>query len=118
MRLYYVLACAVLAIHALFIAWVIFGAAFTRRRPLLRRLHIGSLLWGVLIEVAPWPCPLTVLEQWLEIRAGLASYQGGFLLHYLDALVYPNVDPVLLTYAAVAVAIVNFGIYVRRLRRA
>jgi hypothetical protein len=29
---------------------------------------------------------LTLLENWLESRAGFEPYQGGFLLHYLDAL--------------------------------
>jgi hypothetical protein len=76
-----VLACAVLTVHALFILWIVFGAVFTGRRPLLRWLHIASFLWGVLIVVAPWPCPLTVAEQWLENQAGLASYQGSFLVH-------------------------------------
>jgi hypothetical protein len=117
-RLYYVLACAALAIHALFIVWIVFGAVLTARRPLLRWLHIGSLVWGVLIEIVPWPCPLTVAEQWLENRARLASYRGSFLLHYLDKFVYPDVPPDLLTYAAVVVAIANFGIYARRFWRA
>jgi len=118
MRLYYVLACAVMALHASFIVWVIFGAALTRRHPLLRWFHIASLLWSVLIEVLPWPCPLTLVEQWLELRAGLNSYQGGFLLHYLDIFIYPDVPPMLLTEAALAVVIINLAIYGLRLHRA
>jgi len=118
MWFYYVLACAVMALHTLFIAWVIFGAALTRRRLLLSWLHIASLLWGVLVEVLPWPCPLTLLEQWLERRAGFNSYQGGFVLHYLDIFIYPDVPPVLLTDAALAVVIVNLVIYGLRLHRA
>lgn len=118
MRLFYVLACAVLLLHSLYIAWVIFGAAFTRRRPLLAWLHIACLLWGVWIEIAPWPCPLTWAENWLELRAGLQPNQDSFLLHYLDKFVYPDMPPVLLTVVAVVVAIVNFGIYARRLFRA
>lgn len=117
MNFYYVLACAIMALHALFIAWVIFGAALTRRRLLLSWLHIASLVWGVLVEVLPWSCPLTLVEQWLEIRAGLTAYQGGFLLHYLDKLVYPDIPPMLLTDAAVVVVIVNLIIYGLRFRR-
>jgi len=49
---YSALAIAVL-LHALFILWVIFGALLTRSRPVLRWLHIGSLLWGILTEVLP-----------------------------------------------------------------
>jgi hypothetical protein len=118
MQFYYVLACAVIAIHALFILWVIFGAAFTGRHALLRWVHIASLLWGVWIEAGPWPCPLTWAENWLELRAGVGSYQGSFLLHYLDKIVYPNIPPLWLTEAAVVVAIFNLGVYARRYYRA
>ena len=85
--------------HALFILWVIFGAFLTRSRPLLRWLHIVSLVWGILMELLPWPCPLTVLENWLESKAGVEPYQGGFLLHYLDKLVYSDISATLLTMA-------------------
>jgi len=30
---------------------------------------------------------LTLLENWLEGKAGIQPYEGGFLLHYLDKLV-------------------------------
>jgi uncharacterized protein DUF2784 len=89
-NLYSVLATAVLFLHALFIVWVAFGAVFTRSRPILRWLHIVSLIWGILTELMPWPCPLTLLENWLEQKAGVEPYQGGFLLHYMDKLVYPD----------------------------
>src|SRR5438876_1831344 len=91
--------------------------AVTRRRPLLRWLHLGSLVWGILIEILPWTCPLTWAENFLETRAGIAPYQGGFLLHYLDALIYPNIPPGLLTGLGVAVCVVNLGIYARRFQR-
>ncbi len=106
-----------MTLHVVFIAWVIFGAVLTRRRPLLRCLHITSLAWGVVIQVLPWPCPLTLAENWFELLAGLSPYSDGFLLHYLDMLVYPNVPPVLLTLATVFVGIINLVVYVLRFRR-
>jgi hypothetical protein len=98
-----------------FILWVIFGAAVTRARPVLAALHILSLAWGLVIEIFPWTCPLTLAENWLEQRAGIAPYRGGFVLHYLDALVYPNLPPPLLTAAAALVFAINLIIYGRRL---
>jgi hypothetical protein len=65
----------VLSLHALFILWVIFGAFLTRSRPLLRWLHIASLVWGILIEFLPWLCPLTLLENWLEGQAALPGHK-------------------------------------------
>jgi len=113
-NLYSPLATAVLFLHALFIVWVIFGALLTRTRPVLRWLHIVSLIWGILTELLPWPCPLTLLENWLELKAGFAPYQGGFLLHYMDKLVYPDVSPTVLTMAGVLVCAFNLTIYRRR----
>jgi len=112
---YSALATAVLFLHALFIFWVVFGAWLTRSRPLLRWLHIASLLWGILTEVLPWPCPLTLLENWLEGSAGIEPYQGGFLLHYLDKLVYPDISANVLTITAVIVCVANLTFYARQI---
>jgi len=114
---YSTLAAVILALHLLFILWVVFGVTVTRRRPVLRWLHLGCLVWGVGIELLPWSCPLTWAENWLETRAGIAPYQGGFLLHYLDALVYPNIPPGLVTGLGVAVCVFNLGIYAMRFHR-
>src|SRR5262249_39649387 len=105
------LAILVLLLHALFILWVVFGALLTRTRPVLRWLHIASLVWGILTELLPWPCPLTVLENWLEAKAGIQPYQGGFLLHYLDKLVYPDISATVLTVAGVLVCVLNLALY-------
>jgi len=113
-NLYSAFATAVLFLHALFIVWVVFGALLTRSRPILRWLHIVSLIWGILTELLPWPCPLTLLENWLEQKAGVEPYQGGFLLHYMDKLVYPDISATALTVAGVLVCAFNLAIYGRR----
>ena len=115
--MYSALAATILALHLLFMLWIVFGVAVTRRRPVLRWLHLGCLVWGILIELLPWICPLTWAENWLETRAGIAPYQGAFLLHYLDAVVYPNIPPGLVTGLGVAVCVFNLGIYAMRFHR-
>ena len=110
-NLYSALAICVLLLHALYILWVVFGALLTRSRPTLRWLHVASLVWGILAELLPWPCPLTLLENWLERNAGVEPDQGGFLLHYLDKLVYPDISPTMLTIAAVIICALNLAFY-------
>ncbi len=112
---YSALAIFILFLHALFILWVVFGALLTRSRSILRWLHIASLVWGILTELLPWPCPLTVLENWLETKAGVEPYQGGFLLHYLDKLVYPDISATVLTVAGVIVCALNLAFYARQM---
>jgi len=113
-NLYSALATAVLFLHALFIMGVVFGVLLTRSRPVFRWLHIASLTWGILTELLPWPCPLTLLENWLEEKAGIEPYQSGFLLHYLDKLVYPNISATALTVAGVIVCAFNLALYGRQ----
>ena len=108
------LAVCILCLHALFILCVVFGALLTRSRPVLRWRHISSLIWGVFTELLPWPCPLTLLENWLEAKAGVEPYQGGFLYHYLK-FVYPDVTASLLMVAGLLVCTFNLGLYGRRM---
>lgn len=110
-------AVVMLAVHLVWLALVIFGAIWTRGRPALTALHILALLWGIAVEVGPWPCPLTLAEQYFESRSSLPSYQGSFIAHYLDAIIYPNLPAWIVTSTGVAVCILNLGIYGWRLRR-
>lgn len=111
------LAVLILSVHFAWLVLVIFGALWTRRRPAWSALHILALLWGIVVEVSPWPCPLTVAEEYFESRVGRPSYQGSFVLHYLDAIVYPNLPAWVVTSAGVVVCALNLGIYCWRLRK-
>lgn len=108
----------VLAIHLAWILFVIFGTLWTRGRPWLTGFHLASLAWGIIVDVGPWPCPVTLLEQHLETAAGIQSYTGSFLVHYLDAIVYPNLPVGLIIGFGVAVCCANLLIYLLRLIRA
>jgi Protein of Unknown function (DUF2784) len=51
--------------------------------------HVPALGWGCWVEVSHSICPLTPLENELRHFAGEAGYSGGFLAHYLLAVLYP-----------------------------
>lgn len=111
------LAEATLLTHLTFIVWVMLGALVTRERAWLTSLHIVSLVYGIVAELGPWPCPLTLAENFFEARAGLVPYQGPFLLHYLDAMVYPTLPSALVVASGVLVCFLNLLIYSLRLYR-
>ncbi len=114
---YLAMADGILAAHLAFISWVIFGAIFTRGRPWLGWVHLATIVYGIIAETTALVCPLTLAENWCEARAGVAPYHGPFLLHYLDAVVYPNIPAPLLVAGGVAVCAFNLGLYARRYRR-
>lgn len=88
--LYSWLANLTVLLHTLFILFVIFGGLFVRRWPFLLWLHIPAVLWGGLVELAGWICPLTDLEIYWRQRSGEAGYSGSFIEHYLEPVIYPQ----------------------------
>jgi len=111
------LAVAALLLHLLWLAWVALGWLATRRRPLLRWLHIASLIYGILIEIFRWPCPLTLLEVEFARRAGRTAYREPFLVHYLEKIIYPDLPEAMVTAGAVAVCAGILLIYAWRYAR-
>ena len=80
---------AVLIVHGLFIAFVVFGGLAALWRPRLAWLHLPALAWGATVIAMGWICPLTPLENHLRAMAGQGTYGGGFIQHYLWPLIYP-----------------------------
>ncbi len=80
---------AVALLHGAFVLFVVLGGLLVWRWPRLAWLHLPAAAWGALIEFTGWMCPLTPLEHHLRQMIGQAGYAGGFVDHYLLALLYP-----------------------------
>jgi hypothetical protein len=81
---------AVVLIHLGFILFVALGGFIALRWPRVAWFHIPAVVWGALIELAGWICPLTPLENRLRAAAGDPSYAGGFIDRYILPIVYPT----------------------------
>jgi hypothetical protein len=115
---YGVLADLVLVVHLGFVLFVVLGGLLVLRWPRAAWIHLPAAVWGVLIEFTGGICPLTPLENRLRRIAGETGYAGGFVEHYVTAVLYPDG----LTRAAqvvlgALVLLVNAMIYQRMLRR-
>jgi hypothetical protein len=86
---YNALADLVVAIHFAFVVFVILGGLLALKWRQFVWVHVPAVIWGVVIELAGWVCPLTPLENWLRERGGAARYTGGFVEHYIEPLLYP-----------------------------
>jgi len=93
-----VLSDLVLAIHAAYVLFVVAGQVliiigwirdwqWTRGR-LFRLLHLVAI---GLVMLEAWlgiRCPLTVLENFLRLRAGAAAYEISFIGHWLRLVIF------------------------------
>jgi hypothetical protein len=87
---YRILADLVVVVHLGFILFVVVGGRLVLRWRSVMWLHLPAVVWGVLLELAGWTCPLTPLENWLRNMDEEAGYQGSFIEHYLLAILYPE----------------------------
>lgn len=109
---YALLADAVLLLHFAFVAFALLGGLLALRCPKILWLHLPALLWGLLVEWADRVCPLTPLENHLRMQAGKTSYEGGFIEHWLAALLYPQNMTIELRYAlGLVLAVLNIAVY-------
>lgn len=116
--IYRVLADLVLVVHLAFILFVVVGGLFVLRWPRLAWLHVPVVLWGAWIEFSGRICPLTPLEVAFRRRGGQAGYEGGFIEHYITAIIYPDgLSRGIQVALGVAVVVINVTAYVILIRR-
>ena len=87
--LWSLLADGLVLIHFAFTVFVVFGGLLTWRWRWIALVHLPALAWGCWVEVSHSICPLTPLENHFRHLGGEAGYTGGFLAHYLMAVLYP-----------------------------
>jgi hypothetical protein len=111
------LADLLVVLHLVFIGFVLGGGLLVRRWPRLVWAHAPAAVWGTLVELAGWVCPLTPLEQALRQRAGESAYSDSFVEHYVVPIVYPTgLTTELQVAAGVVVVVVNLLVYGSMLR--
>jgi hypothetical protein len=87
---------AVLALHVLFIFFVVGGLVFVVVGNLrawswvnalwFRAAHLGAIGFVVVESWFGVPCPFTTLEAWLRPREEGPAYSQGFIAHWLQRL--------------------------------
>ena len=115
--LFLVAADAVVALHLLWIVFLIAGAAVGVRRPWVKWTHLAALAFSILLQAFHWVCPLTHLEAWLRSAGGAAPYEGTFIRHYLEQLVYTALPATAIFLGTLLVIAISLWVYFRPRRR-
>jgi hypothetical protein len=112
--LYKLMADAVVFVHLTWIAFLIFGAVFGRKKKAIMIFHISGLVFAVVIQIFGWYCPLTYLEIWLWAKHDpTLAYPGSFIAHYAEELVYVEVSRGMIFFLTFILGGINALVYSR-----
>src|SRR5437016_4236259 len=110
---------ALVVLHFCFVLFVVGGALLVLRWPPVAWLHVPAALWGAYVEFSGRICPLTPWENALREAAGVETYGGDFVEHYIMPVLYPDsltthVQIVLGTIVVVVNVVAYAGVWWRR----
>ena len=94
---------AILLLHVLFVAFVVIGMLLVYigkvrdwswvRNPWFRLTHLIAITVVVIQSWLGLICPLTTIEMTLRSRAGDTVYAGSFISHWLESMLYYELQP-------------------------
>jgi len=122
---YKILADAIIVVHFLFILFMLLGFLLTAYalvfrqkffdRWLFRSLHLLGIFYVASLSIMGKYCPLTILENELRLKYEASSaYCGYFTVHYLERLVYPDINPLVIQIPTVFLAIFTIVVFIIR----
>ena len=80
---------------------------------LFRTLHLSGILFVGMLTLLQRFCPLTILENLSRAQYNVeATYPGSFIVHYIEKLVYPDVNQFFLRAGTVFVAVFILAVYI------
>ncbi len=118
--MYWILADLVVWLHLAFIAFVVLGGWLALQWPRIIWFHLPAAIWGAVIELMGWHCPLTPLEKHFRAAAGDTPYGGDFVGQYVLPLIYPDgltrSIQVGIGCAVITINLCAYGLLLRRVR--
>ena len=122
---YLIVADSILLIHVLFVFFVVFGLLLILAGKIFTwgwvynfKFRIAHLVAIGVVVLQSWLgaiCPLTVWEMNLRARAGDSVYEGSFIAHWMQRLLYYRAEEwvFILLYTLFAVLVVASWYWVR-----
>ena len=121
---YFILADLIVVAHLAWILFMLWGFVLTIRgffhaeffdRRLFRTVHLCGIVYVSLLAILGSYCPLTILENVLRRRYDPEfAYPGSFIVHYIEKIVYPDVQPFIILIPTVTIAVFTLVTFIVR----
>lgn len=128
MMIYKILSDFLVFLHFIWILFMLYGFVLTFYytifpvnarhffdRWLFRTLHVAGIFYVASLTVLGKYCPLTIWEYNLRQRFEPATdYTGSFIVRYIEKLVYPDVNPLIIQIPTILIAVFTVVVFVFR----
>lgn len=122
--LYKILADLIVVTHFVWILFMLVGFILTLRglfykkffeRWLFRTLHLFGIAYVSILAIMGKYCPLTIWENALRAKYDTRlTYAGSFMIHYLEELVYPDINPLIIRILTTFIAVFTVVVFIIR----
>ena len=110
---YYLSYNLLLLLHLIFIFYVIFGSLLNFFSYKFIFIHIPSLLWGILVEINNWICPLTPIELSFRFKYEKLGISDEYYTILLRKIIYPDfISQDFQKNLAITLILINFIFYI------
>jgi len=81
----------------------------------LRTIHLFGILYVASLAILDKYCPLTVLESKLrqKFEPNFINPES-FIIYYLEKIVYPNINPIIIIIPTVLIAVFSLIVYIAK----
>jgi hypothetical protein len=111
------LADVVMVVHGALLLFFVVGAFLAWRWPKLIWVHLGIVVWNLVIVLVDFGCPVTTTEKFFRRQGAESVYTGGYIQHYLNGRLWPDgASPIVEKVGFVVVVIGYAGFFVVRRR--
>lgn len=126
MRIFYkILADIIIILHFFWILFMLVGFVFTFYNVffskskrflnwwLFRIVHLCGIVYVGFLAVLGEYCFLTILENFLRTKyEPELEYRSSFIVHYIEKLVYPEINPLIILIPTMVIALFTFVIFI------
>jgi len=110
--LHHVLTDLTILFHFLWILFIVFGLLLVWKWPKVVFVHLGGLLFSLIINLFGWYCPLTYLENYLNASAVKGTgYGNSFIARYLAPIVYPDLPENVIRISEIFFVVLVLSVY-------
>jgi hypothetical protein len=100
-------------VHFLWILFLIFGFVFALKGSRIAYVHLGGLMFALILNALGWYCPLTHLEDYFRsLHDAPSAYATSFIARGVEKFVYPDIPENLLRGGEIFLTALYLLVYV------